>query len=127
MFEQLSIFDFLPSEEDLETLPIEEMIKRVEEATGLSFTRCEAGRFQGPNTSYKAKFKNCQFDCGYLRWGVDLPEADIKKGARFISVGWMLPRMGEGMGVNSVAEAIEFFNRVIKQLKGETKKAREHG
>ena len=118
--EQMTIFDYLkPDAEDLETLPIEGMIKRVEEATGLNFTRCDAGRFQ-ENTSYEAKIKSCRFDCGYLRWSVDLPEANIKEGARFISVGWNLPKMGQGEGVNSVSEAIDFFNRAIKRLKGET-------
>lgn len=123
MFEQLSIFDFLPPEEDLETLPIEDMIKRVEEATGLNFTRCEAGRYQD-YTDYEAKVKNCQFECGYLRWDVDLPEANIKEGARFISVGWMLPKMGQAMGVNSVAEAIEFFKRALARLDEGTRKVR---
>jgi hypothetical protein len=109
---QMTIFDYLKSdEEDLETLPIEYMIKRVEEATGLNFM--DSYKLPSGSVRYEAKIKKVVFTIGYDRalW-------KSWEGKRFISAGYMVgTRYGSDAPYTSLKFAIEMINSDIKHLK----------
>ena len=126
MFEQLSIFDFLPSEEDLDTLDEYGMIRRVEEGTGLKFTEDKTAPSWLGSRYFAAKVKKVEFECYYSTY---FPEVTWRKNKtlRFISCGWASKTSGQGSPCDTVEEAIDFFKRAFARLDEGTKKEREHG
>ena len=127
MFEQLSIFDFLPSEDadDLDTLDEYEMIRRVEEGTGLKFTEDKTAPSWLGERYFFAEVKKVKFDCHYSKY---FPEVTWRKNKtlRFISCGYECKKTWSGCGApaDTVEEAIEFFKRAFERLDEGTKKAR---
>lgn len=110
MNEQLTIFDFIKSdvgECDIETLPEDEMIRMISEATGIDF-------YEIPNilnTPYKwfeSKHGKTYMSVHYSNYSY----GDYK---RFISVGVQNLTEGCGMPCDSLNEAIGVVKRNAKR------------
>ena len=106
---QLSIFDIMPKEDDvdrdLETLPEDEMITLIKTHTGLPF---EVDNIQiDKNTLYSCKRKGLKFSVHYSRF-------TIEPYSKFISCGYSYKTGGVGAPCDSLEKAIAFFVKYSK-------------
>lgn len=116
---QMTIFDFLPQpDDDLETLPEEEMVRRISEAIGMTFKPVvyEYGFKEYVAKISKHEKYTIQYD-NYL---------GINDNRRFIGVGWTYRTSGGGSPCDSVQEAVDWFKRAItKSIPNERKRLEE--
>lgn len=110
MIGQMNIFDFAQEAEDLETLPLEEMVARIADATGLKFKYAYETQ---DGAKYTAKIKNVVVTLCYSRalW-------KEREGQRFISTDYVVSnRWGQGGAFFSVADAIADLMHDLEELR----------
>lgn len=97
---QMTIFDMVSVDEtDFRFLTIEDIVSRIENATGLVFERV------GDTDVYKAKVKYKEFDVHLSRY--------VFNNEPFISCGYWNKKELEGCGYpcDSLSDAIQFFRK----------------
>ena len=106
---QLSLFDLLPQQEDLETIPPDKMAEMIGTAVGVKLSWNE--RF----FQYEGRIGKVTVSVEY-----DYFAEGVFGGRKFIGASVSLPHGGTSCPCDSITEAIEFIRRVLpKQLEWE--------
>lgn len=110
--EQLTIFDFLPPEEnkyDIENMTTAEIAKIIGERVGVQF------KPTGWVEEFGTKIKKLKLSLHKSRYACDT--TDRKKGDAFISVGYDIGSGGGGSPVDSIEAAVNYFKQKLEKYK----------
>lgn len=103
MYEQMSIFDFLPSSyPDINTIPEAEAVRIIGEAIGVRFAPGKFGDWRGKSgrMTLSAKYRHY-----------------IDNNRLFVGLGWCLGTSGGGAPCDSIKDAIKWFENVMRGRK----------
>lgn len=115
---QMSIFEFLPQEDDFCTMPEAEVMEIISQRIGVKLQYTNYSNKYDKLHDYSAKVGKMNINASIDTYVTTLGgDSKVIEGHKFISVGWGNSTSGGGRPCDSIDEAVEYLLKALGRKK----------